>query len=58
MNMRKYLSIMENNSDIEKISKGIYLLPNAFEDSYFSFQQRYKKAVFFTYECFVFLWYG
>lgn len=57
MNMRKYLSIMENNSDIENISKGIYLLPNAFEDSYFSFQQRYKKTVFFTYECFIFLWY-
>lgn len=43
---RQYLSIMENNNDIEKVSRGIYLSPNAFEDSYFSFQQKYKKAIF------------
>ncbi len=43
---RQYLSIMENNNDIEKVSRGIYLLPSAFEDSYFSFQQKYKKAIF------------
>lgn len=43
---RQYLSIMENNNDIEKISRGIYLAPSAFEDSYFSFQQKYKKAIF------------
>ena len=43
---RQYLSIMENNNEIEKISRGIYLSPSAFEDSYFSFQQKYKKAIF------------
>ncbi len=43
---RQYLSIMENNNDIEKVSRGIYISPNAFEDSYFSFQQKYKKAIF------------
>ena len=43
---REYLSIMENNNDIEKVSRGIYLSPSAFEDSYFSFQQKYKKAIF------------
>lgn len=43
---RQYLSIMENNEDIEKISRGIYLSPSAFEDSYFAFQQKYKKAIF------------
>lgn len=43
---RQYLSIMENNNEIEKVSRGIYLSPNAFEDSYFSFQQKYKKAIF------------
>lgn len=43
---RQYLSIMENNNDIEKVSRGIYLLPSSFEDSYFSFQQKYKKAIF------------
>lgn len=43
---RQYLSIMEKNNDIEKVSRGIYLLPSAFEDSYFLFQQKYKKAIF------------
>lgn len=43
---RQYLSIMENNNDIEKVSRGIYLSPSAFEDSYFFFQQKYKKAIF------------
>lgn len=43
---RQYLSIMENNNDIEKVSRGIYLSPSTFEDSYFSFQQKYKKAIF------------
>ena len=43
---RQYLSIMENNNDIEKISRGIYLSPSTFEDGYFSFQQKYKKAIF------------
>lgn len=43
---RQYLSIMENNNDIEKVSRGIYLSPSAFVDSYFSFQQKYKKAIF------------
>ena len=43
---RQYLSIMESNNNIEKVSRGIYLSPSAFEDSYFSFQQKYKKAIF------------
>ncbi len=43
---RQYLSIMEKNNDIERISKGMYLSPSAFEDSYFFFQQKYKKAIF------------
>lgn len=43
---RQYLSIMENNNEIEKVSRGVYLSPSAFEDSYFSFQQKYKKAIF------------
>ena len=43
---KQYLSIMVSNNDIEKVSRGIYLSPSAFEDSYFSFQQKYKKAIF------------
>lgn len=43
---RQYLAIMEKNKEIEKIARGIYLAPGKFEDSYFCFQQRYKKAIF------------
>lgn len=43
---RQYISIMEKNNEIEKISRGIYLSPTTFEDSYFLFQQKYKKAIF------------
>lgn len=43
---RQYLSIMESNNDIEKVSRGIYLSPSVFEDSYFLLQQKYKKAIF------------
>ena len=37
---------MKNNHEIDRIARGIYLDKKSFEDSYFSFQQRYKKAVF------------
>ena len=37
---------MLENNDIEKVSKGIYLSKTAFMDSYFLFQQKYKKAIF------------
>ena len=43
---RQYLSIMENKNYIEKIARGIYISPSAFEDSYFAFQQKYKKVIF------------
>ncbi len=43
---RQYLKIMEDACLIERISRGVYILTDTFEDSYFSFQLRYKKAVF------------
>ena len=43
---RQYLSILESNKEIDKISRGIYLSPSTFEDSYYSFQVKYKKAIF------------
>ena len=43
---RQYLSIMKKNNDIEKVSRGIYIFPSTFEDSYFLFQQKYKKVIF------------
>lgn len=43
---RQYLAIMETKKMIEKVSRGLYVLPSAYEDSYFLFQQKYKKAIF------------
>mgnify|MGYP004526218447 FL=1 len=43
---RQYLLIMKNNHEIDRIARGIYLDKKCFEDSYFSFQQRYKKVIF------------
>ena len=43
---RQYLKIMQDNNEIINISRGIYIFPNVFEDSYYSFQQKYKKAIF------------
>ena len=43
---RQYLSNLETNNEIEKVSRGIYISPDAFEDSYYSFQAKYKRIVF------------
>jgi len=43
---RQYLSILESNNEIERVSRGIYQSPNVFEDSFYSFQAKYKKAIF------------
>ena len=43
---RQYLSILESNNEIERISRGMYQSPNVFEDSFYSFQAKYKKAIF------------
>lgn len=43
---RQYLSILKNNNEIERVSRGIYQLPDVFEDSFYSFQTKYKKATF------------
>lgn len=43
---RHYLSMFEKENKIEKVSRGMYISSNTFEDSYFSFQQKYKKAIF------------
>ena len=43
---RQYLSILESDNEIERVSRGIYQAPNVFEDSFYSFQTKYKKAIF------------
>ena len=44
---RTYLSIMEQNGEIERVSRGIYRSVSAFiEDELFSFQPRYSSTIF------------
>lgn len=44
---RTYLSIMEQNGEIERVSRGVYRSTSAFiEDELFSFQSRYGSTIF------------
>ena len=43
---RQYLSILESNNEIERVSRGIYKLPCVLEDSFYLFQSKYKKVIF------------
>ena len=44
---RTYLSIMEQNGEIERVSRGVYRSVSAFiEDELFAFQSRYSSTVF------------
>lgn len=44
---RTYLSIMEQNGEIERVSRGVYRSTAAFiEDELFSFQSRYSSTIF------------
>lgn len=44
---RTYLSIMEQNGEIERVSRGVYRSADAFiEDELFSFQSRYGSTIF------------
>lgn len=43
---RQYLSNLEKNNEIEKVARGIYMSPDVFEDNFYSFQSKYKKAIF------------
>jgi len=43
---RQYISLMVKDNMIERVSRGIYIFPNTFEDSYFIFQQKYRMAIF------------
>ena len=44
---RTYLSIIEQNGEIEQVSRGVYRSVSAFiEDELFSFQSRYSSTIF------------
>ena len=43
---RTYLSIMEQNGEIERISRGVYRASNSIEDELFTFQSIYKSSIY------------
>jgi len=43
---RTYLSILEQNGEIERVSRGVYRATNSIEDEMFSFQSRYKSLIY------------
>lgn len=43
---RIYISIMEKNGDIQRISRGVYSTKDTIVDEMFEFQARYKSAIF------------
>jgi len=44
---RTYLSIMEQNGEIERVAWGVYVAENMLEDEMYVFQSRNKRAIFF-----------
>jgi predicted transcriptional regulator of viral defense system len=43
---RTYLSILERNGEIVRVSRGVYRLIASIEDEMFSFQSRYKSSIY------------
>ena len=43
---RTYLSILERDGEIERVSRGVYRLADSIEDEMFSFQARYKSSIY------------
>ncbi len=43
---RWYLYHLEKSNKIERMSRGIYVASNQYEDSFYAFQYKYKKTIF------------
>lgn len=43
---RTYLSALEQNGEIERVSRGVYKTPDSIEDEMFSFQSTYKSSIY------------
>jgi predicted transcriptional regulator of viral defense system len=43
---RTYLSILERNGEIERVSRGVYRMAASIEDEMFSFQAIYKSSIY------------
>jgi len=43
---RVYLSLLEQNGKIERVSRGVYKTPSAMQDEMFIFQSKYKSCIY------------
>ncbi len=43
---RVYLSLLEQNGEIERVSRGVYKTPSAMQDEMFIFQSKYKSSIY------------
>jgi predicted transcriptional regulator of viral defense system len=43
---RTYLSVLERNGEIERVSRGLYRVANSIDDELFNFQARYKSSIY------------
>ena len=43
---RVYLSVLEQNGEIERVSRGVYKTPSAMHDEMFIFQSKYKSSIY------------
>lgn len=43
---RTYLSILEENGEIQRLSRGVYSANGSFEDEMYAVQARYKRAIY------------
>lgn len=43
---RTYLSILEENGEIQRLSRGIYSATHSLEDEMWAFQSRFKRAIY------------
>ncbi|MDO8754225.1 MAG: hypothetical protein Q7J80_10065 [Anaerolineales bacterium] len=43
---RVYLSLLEQNKEIERVSRGVYKTPSTMEDEMFVFQAKYKSSIY------------
>ncbi|MBU1145190.1 MAG: type IV toxin-antitoxin system AbiEi family antitoxin domain-containing protein [Firmicutes bacterium] len=43
---RQYLKILENDKLIEKVARGVYILPEYFEDQMYVIQQKFRRGIF------------
>lgn len=43
---RQYLKILVDEGSLEKVARGVYVLPEVWEDEFFNLQTQFKKGVF------------